>query len=76
MFHSEHPPAHFHASYQGFEALIAISDGQILAGALPRKAMRIVQDWREAHHDPLMANWQKGMALLPMELIPGADLDD
>ena len=41
MFHNEHAP---HASYQGFEALILIPDGSVLAGSLPRKALRIVQD--------------------------------
>ena len=28
------------------------------------------------HHDALMANWARGEALEPMELIPGADVDD
>lgn len=76
MFHREHGPPHFHASYQGFEALIVIADGSVLAGSLPRKALRIVQDWCAAHRQELMANWQKGTDLLSMEMIPGADLDD
>ncbi len=76
MYHREHGPPHFHAMYQGFEALILIADGTVLAGSLPRKALRIVQDWAEAHRAELMANWQKGTDLLPMEMIPGADLDD
>ena len=29
MFHREHAPPHFHASYQGFEALIVIADGRM-----------------------------------------------
>ena len=76
MYHREHNPPHFHASYQGFEALIVIADGSVLAGSLPNKALRIVQDWVVVHHDELLANWQKGTELLPMEMIPGADLDD
>ena len=76
MFHREHNPPHFHASYQGFEALIVIADGSVLAGSLPGKALRIVQDWAARHHDELMENWHKGNNLLPMEMIPGADLDD
>ena len=76
MFHREHNPPHFHASYQGFEALIVIADGSVLAGSLPGKALRIVQDWAALHHDELMENWHKGTNLLPMEMIPGADLDD
>ncbi|MBL8652541.1 MAG: DUF4160 domain-containing protein [Sphingopyxis sp.] len=76
MYHNDHAPPHFHASRQGFEALIGIADGKVMAGALPKKALRIVQDWAERHRDELMANWQKGVDLLPMEMIPGADMDD
>ena len=76
MYHREHNPPHFHASYQGFEALIVIADGSVLAGSLPNKALRIVQDWAAVHRSELLENWQKGTDLLPMEMIPGADLDD
>ena len=76
MFHGDHAPPHFHASYQGFEALIAVEDGRVLAGALPKRALRIVQEWGAAHRGELLENWQRGVDLLPMEMIPGADLDD
>jgi Domain of unknown function (DUF4160) len=76
MYHTDHAPAHFHASYQGFEALIRIADGSVMAGSLPKKALRIVQDWAAAHQDELLVNWQRGVDLLPMEMIAGADLDD
>ncbi|HLV06758.1 MAG TPA: DUF4160 domain-containing protein [Croceibacterium sp.] len=76
IYHREHPPAHFHASYQGFEALIVIETGEVLAGSLPKRALRIVQDWAARHREELLANWQRGVDLLPMEMIPGADLDD
>ena len=44
MYHADHPPAHFHAEYQGHEAFIAIETGAILQGHLPAKAARIVQE--------------------------------
>lgn len=47
MYHNDHAPPHFHASYQGFEALIRIADGGVMAGSLPKKALRIVQDWAD-----------------------------
>jgi hypothetical protein len=28
------------------------------------------------HHDELMANWQHGLDRVPLEMIPGADMDD
>jgi Domain of unknown function (DUF4160) len=76
MYHKDHLPPHFHASYQGFEALIRIDDGSVYAGSLPNKALRIVREWTERHQDELLNNWQRGVDLLPMELVPGADLDD
>ncbi len=76
MYHNEHAPPHFHASYQGFEVLIRIEDGSVYAGLLPKRALRIVQSWCEQHRDELMQNWQRGVDMLPMEMIVGADFDD
>jgi hypothetical protein len=76
MYHDDHPPPHFHASYQGFTAFVGISDGEIVHGSLPRKAARLVRQWALDHQEALMANWARGEALEPMELIPGADVDD
>lgn len=76
MYHADHPPPHFHAAYQGFEAFVRIADGEIIAGSLPKKAARIVRQWALDHGDALMANWARGEALEPMEMIVGADQDD
>ena len=76
MYYDEHPPPHFHASYQGFAAFVRIADGEIVYGTLPRKAARIVRQWALDHHDALMANWARGEARELMERIPGADVDD
>ncbi len=76
MYHDEHPPPYFHASYQGFEAFVEIESGTVVAGKLPRKAARIVRRWALDHRAELMANWGRGKALLPMEMITGADVDD
>jgi hypothetical protein len=76
MYHDEHPPPHFHASYQGFSAFVRIADGEVIHGSLPKKAARIVRQWALDRHDALVANWAHGEALEPMELIPGADIDD
>jgi hypothetical protein len=76
MYHDDHPPPHFHASYQGFEAFIAVETGEVLQGSLPKKAARLVRQWALDHREQLMENWARGEALLPMEMIPGADIDD
>ena len=41
MYWRDHPPAHIHVFYQGFEALVAIETGEIIGGALPPGARRI-----------------------------------
>ena len=76
MYFDDHPPPHFHASYQGFEAFVRIDNGEVIHGTLPKKAARIVRQWALDHRDELMANWSRGESLSPMELIPGADFDD
>ena len=40
------------------EASVGIEDGEILAGNLPRKQLRLVQAWIELHRDELMADWE------------------
>jgi hypothetical protein len=76
MYFDDHPPPHIHASYQGLEAFVAIETGEIVAGTLPKKAAKLVKQWTLDHHDELMANWHRGVALMPMEMISGADNDD
>jgi hypothetical protein len=53
----QHGVPHIHARYAEFEASIAIEDGEILAGQLPRKQLRLVQAWIELHRDELRADW-------------------
>jgi hypothetical protein len=53
-----HNLPHIHAKYAEFEASIGIGDGEILAGDLPRKQLRLVQAWIELHRDELMADWE------------------
>lgn len=73
MHWRDHAPQHFHAWYQGQEALIEIASGRILVGNLPRKAMRLIQEWCDEHRDELSENWARGERMEPFELIPGAD---
>ena len=70
MYWSDHHPAHFHAIYGEHEALVAIDDGTVLAGRLPRTAARLVAEWLVLRRRELMADWtraQARQALLPIE---------
>ena len=53
-----HHLPHIHAKYAEYEASINILDGEILAGDLPRKQLRLVQAWIELHRDELLADWE------------------
>lgn len=53
-----HNLPHIHARYGEFEASVGIGDGEVLAGELPRKQLRLVQAWIELHRDELMADWE------------------
>ncbi len=48
---------HFHARYGEDEASIAIESIEVLAGALPPRALRLVTDWASGHQTELLENW-------------------
>ena len=41
MYFNDHEPAHFHAGYGEFEALIEIDTLAVLSGELPRRALAL-----------------------------------
>ena len=67
-----HHAPHIHARHAEFEASVSIADGEVLAGELPRRALRLVQAWIELRRDELNANWalaasgQKPFSLQPL----------
>jgi hypothetical protein len=75
MYVRDHLPPHFHAVYAEHEAFVAIEDGEVIAGTLPRAAARLVKEWTLAHQDQLRENWRLARAGEPPERIPGLDAD-
>lgn len=66
-----HNLPHIHAKYAEFEASINLVDGDVLAGELPRKQLRLVQAWIELHRDELMADWELARSgELPYKIAP------
>ena len=66
-----HTLPHLHAKYGEFEASISLVDGEILAGELPRKQLRLVQAWIELRRDELMADWEIAISgELPYKINP------
>lgn len=54
----KHHRPHIHAQYGEKEAVVAIDDGDVLEGSLPKSKMKLVQAWIEIHRDELMADWR------------------
>jgi hypothetical protein len=52
-----HHIPHFHALYGEHEASLDLQ-GEVIAGCLPRRQLRLVQAWVELHAEELSADWE------------------
>ena len=70
MYYQEHRPPHFHAEYQGQQAVFDF-DGQLVAGELASGvARRLIKEWAILHRAQLDMNWanmEVGQALERIE---------
>ena len=57
IFFGDHPPAHFHAIYGEYNALISIEAITVIEGDLPNRAEKLVLEWAELHQDELLKMW-------------------
>ncbi len=57
VYFDDHPPAHIHARYAEYDAQIAINTGDVIAGSLPPRAGRLVEEWRQLHLPDLADAW-------------------
>ncbi len=57
MFYNDHLPAHFHAEYGGYEALIEIDTLAVYRGELPRRALALVLEWATLYRAELARDW-------------------
>lgn len=73
MYWRDHNPPHFHAYYQGFEALFEIESGHVLAGRMPPGVRKVIEEWAHRHGRELLENWERGRIGLPFHAIIGAD---
>jgi len=59
MFAKDHAPPHCHVKHGEYTSLIDIRTGEVVEGKLPRRALRLVQDWIELHQEELEKNWEE-----------------
>ena len=68
---NHHNLPHIHARYGEFEASVSLHDGELLAGTLPRKQLRLVQAWIELHREELLVDWDLAVhGELPFRVAP------
>ena len=66
---SEHNPPHIHAIYGEYIGAIDIRTSDMLEGDLPKRALKMVQEWVSQHERELMNMWetQEFTELPPLE---------
>lgn len=57
LFHGNHHPPHFHATYEEHEALVEINTLAVYRGWLPRRALALVLEWAAQRRGELRAAW-------------------
>ena len=66
MYNNGEPnPPHFHASYQGYNAVFNM-DGELTDGDMPKPQRKYIAAWAELHKDELLANWELAMSGQPL----------
>jgi hypothetical protein len=65
MYLYDHDPPHFHAQYAEHHAVIAIASGEMLVGALPSRALKLVTEWADLHREELEADWERASKAAP-----------
>lgn len=63
MYYSDnvqHHKPHIHAFYGDYEAAVAI-DGEMLAGSMPSKQLRMISGWLAIHENELYEAWNKAV---------------
>ena len=64
----QHSKPHIHVYYHEYEASIGI-DGEVLAGRIPPRQLRIVQGWIAIHEEELYSAWNNAVRKKPFEKI-------
>ena len=65
----QHNKPHFHVYFAEYEASVGV-DGELLAGSLPVKQLKLVQAWAAIHEDELYKAWNKIFDFSPLFSFP------
>ena len=59
IYHQEHRPQHFHATYGGDSATVRIEPIEVLEGHLPPRQLRLVLEWAGLRQHEKTRNWER-----------------
>ena len=60
----KHHKPHVHVYYNEYEASVTF-DGEVIAGSLPFKQLKLVAAWAAIHEDELYAAWNNAVRGIP-----------
>jgi hypothetical protein len=66
MYYREHGVPHFHATYAGETVVVSIQTGEVIAGGISPRALRLVHEWLDLHRDELRLNWARARENAPL----------
>jgi len=46
IYFADHDPSHVHVEFGEFKGLIAIRDGALMQGKLPKRVIALIEEWR------------------------------
>lgn len=69
IFFNDHQPAHFHAVYGEYEALVEIETLGVYRGEIPRRALALVLEWAALRREELRRDWDLARSGRPPEPI-------
>ena len=67
MYYDDHYPAHFHAYYGEFEAIIDINNIALIRGKLPPRVLALVVEWSAKNQLALADNWNLARNRMPLK---------
>ncbi len=53
----EHPPRHIHIKYGEYEAVMSLTNLELIDGKLPNKCFQLAREWAELHQTELIEIW-------------------
>ncbi len=69
IFYRDRSPPHFHAVYGEYEVVVFLATGAV-EGTFPKRALRHVLEWFEAHEQELLEDWHRASRREPLAPIP------